>query len=43
MSPLLWDPTPKPPEHNPDDLVFAFTILTFVMWLVVVVGMIARG
>ena len=42
MSPLLWDPTPKPPER-PDDLVFAFVVLTFAMWLVVVVGMIARG
>ena len=39
---LLWNPEPKPPEH-PDDLVFAFVVLTFAMWLAVVVGMIARG
>ena len=48
MSPLLWNGDNEPRNRNepPQDdgtLVFAFVVMTFMMWLVVVVGMIARG
>lgn len=42
MSPLLWDPDPKPPEDDDGKGELYFTIIALVLAAVVVIGQLAR-
>ena len=43
MSPLLWNPDPKPPEQDDGKLVGAFVWLTFVVLALGLLGQLWRA
>ena len=43
MSPLLWNDDEPPPPQDDGTLVFAFVVMTFALYVTVILGMMFRG